>query len=285
MGFVKFEKYQYKAKETIAIDIETAFLNNNETALYWLSGAGVLLNINGTILIVDPVLELEAEDPYLSELEAYPLMVLPPIHINEIPKIDGVLLTHVDADHIGPKTLKLLAEKGVTFFGTKYTCEFLHKHVVDKNNSQTISVGEIFEIAGNEIEVTPCYHSYYLDVKDAEHRYEKDDCCGFKITTSDGVIWLPGDSKLLPDHLELSEIDVMMFDICEDLWHFGPSDALKLFNHYGDADKIVYHCGTYYMPDLKCQNGDPTLWCSLMKNPEKLKELAPGEKYVLKKSK
>lgn len=46
---------RFLSAKTIPI-VENAFEAGEETAIYWLGGAGVLLNIHETILMIDPVL-------------------------------------------------------------------------------------------------------------------------------------------------------------------------------------------------------------------------------------
>jgi hypothetical protein len=41
---------------------------------------------------------------------------------------------------------------------------------------------------------------------------QPEDCCGFWIDTTDGTIWAPGDSRLIPDHhLRMPPADAMLF--------------------------------------------------------------------------
>ncbi len=79
---------QVIAPASIAIKKE-AFDNRQETAIYWLGGGAAMINSHGTNLLIDPV--LEGFD--------LPLLIENPLPIEEVGKVDGVLITHIDNDH------------------------------------------------------------------------------------------------------------------------------------------------------------------------------------------
>ena len=68
---------------------EKDFQPIDETRIYWLSSAGVMINSHGTTLMIDPL--LEGFD--------LPLLVEMPILPKDVPSLDGVLITHCDNDH------------------------------------------------------------------------------------------------------------------------------------------------------------------------------------------
>lgn len=103
---------QAMPKKTIPI-VENAFEAGEETAIYWLGGAGVLLNIHGTILMIDPV--LRGFD--------MPLLFTPPLMPEEVLKLDGLLLTHIDNDHFGKETCAALKGVCAGVYAPKYVAE------------------------------------------------------------------------------------------------------------------------------------------------------------------
>ena len=99
--------------------------------MVWLGIAGMLVNARGTNLFIDPLLSLVEKDgrPYN---EGVLVMIVPlPIEARVIPRVDGVLYTHADYDHLG-----------------------------------------------------------------------RNDCCGCRLKIPDGVIWHPGDTRLIDELLE-----------------------------------------------------------------------------------
>ena len=56
------------------------------------------------------------------------------------------------------------------------------------------------------------------------------------IDTPEGTIWLPGDSRLLKEQLEMPSPDVILLDFSDNSWHIGLDDAVKPSNTYPDAE-------------------------------------------------
>ena len=114
--------------------------------------------------------------------------------------------------------------------------------------------------------------------------YKMEDYCGFLINTPDGLIWAPGDSRFLPEFLELPSPDVIFFDFSDDSWHIRLEGAIKIANTYPDANLILSHWGTVDSPDMKPFNADPRSLEGRIINPERIHILNPGEPFILKKS-
>lgn len=280
MGYIKTTDNQYRAKDTVMMD-SMCFADNGDTCVYWLGGAGVMLNTHGTVLLIDPVLGLKGTEPYTSELNALPLLDLPPILAEDIPRANGILYTHIDEDHMGRDTVRALNQKGFHFYGTPFTCDFLRTQSVPEERLHRCRVGGAVQIGSCDIHLTPCLHSWQLDHPEMDWHYKYGDCCGFRITSCDGTIWIPGDSRLLKEHLEMGHVDLLFFDVSEDAWHFGLEGAVKLFNAYPEARKVLYHCGTFCAPEQACHNGDPNKILPRLESPGTLLICAPGEKIIL----
>lgn len=284
MRSIKYRNFQFRPPETIKMT-EDAFIRNDETAIYWLTAAGVMINSHGTILLIDPCISLASKNPSVSEVWNMKLLVLPPIYADQIKKVDAVLYTHADEDHLGTITLETLAKTGTKFYGTSFTCKELVKRGIPEGQCVSINTNDQFSIGDINITATPADHAWQLEKPESEYDwyYSLSDCCGFKFKTSDGVIWIPGDSLLQSTHLTMKDADVVFIDFSEDDWHFGRRGGIRIFNALKKADMIVYHCGTFYAPNLGRCNANPFDVINELNDPSRLKVLAPGEKYVLKK--
>lgn len=264
--------YQYSAPPTIPLS-PGAFGDNCETAVYWLSAAGVMINTHGTVILVDPVLMTSPENDSVSETGSE-LMTRPPILATELPMVDAVCYTHADDDHMAPLTLQVLSKLGVTFHATAFTCQEMKKAGVPEAQCVVHNHNESFSIGDVDVFVTPADH-----VGQFPFRFE--DCCGFRFTTRDGVVWVPGDTMLLGDHLRNKEIDLAFIDFGDQEWHLGIHNAIRLFNTLDQTDMIMYHHATFYAPGACWYNGDPNVVKDRLNDLDRLKLLAPGEKYVL----
>jgi len=117
--------------------------------------------------------------------------------------------------------------------------------------------------------------------REGQRRFSDDDACGFLIETPDGVLWHPGDSRLMAQHLTMPAPDAILFDFSDNEWHFGLAGAAKLANAYPNTPLLLSHWGTVDAPDFTPFNGDPAKLAPLIVNPERIRVLAPGEPYVL----
>lgn len=88
------EKGQAQAAETVKLT-KKDFQNNHRIGIYWLGGGGAMINSFGTIIMIDPVLK-GFDMPLLIDMVA---------ETDEIEKIDGYFVSHVDNDHYSRPTL------------------------------------------------------------------------------------------------------------------------------------------------------------------------------------
>ncbi len=82
----------------------------------------------------------------------------------------------------------------------------------------------------------------------------------------------------------MPKLDVILFDFSEDAWHITLEGAVKLANTYPDSDLICIHYGCIDAPELLPFNGNPEQLLGKVQFPERIKVLAPGEKYTLQVS-
>lgn len=268
-----------------------AFAPNNETALYWITSAGLFINSYGTTVLIDPNIALKSTDPPISEVSGLEQMTMPPFLASDIEKLDAVLLTHADDDHLGECSIPGLVHTGATFHGTAIVCEKLRGMGIPEDQICEHPYKDTFSIGTLDVEMTPAYHPWQKGRPNKDYVYVLEDCCGYKLHTKDGVIWNTGDTLLLDEHLTYDDVDVMALDFSDDskdqysCAHFGRQNAVNLANHLKKADKIIYHWGTYYAPDKSWISCNPADILPHIEDPSKFLILAPGQKYVVHRQK
>lgn len=248
---------------------EEAFHEKSQCNIYWLGGGGVLINSYGTVIMIDPVLK-GFDMPLLREVPVLP---------EEVKKLDGILVTHIDNDHFSRITCKDL--KGVCreYHAPYYVAEEMQKEGITATGH---AIGDTFEIGSMRITATPVKHNWQNDFPEYDYRYFKEEeYCGYLITLAGRRIWLPGDSRLMEEHLTMPCPDVILFDFSEDSWHITLNGAITLANTYPDSILICIHYGCIDAPDLLPFNGNPEKLFDKIVNPERIRILAPGEKYCL----
>jgi L-ascorbate metabolism protein UlaG (beta-lactamase superfamily) len=273
---------QVIAPATIPITAED-FKISNHTSIWWLSGSGFLINSRGTLIMMDPVLMMKPGSQEICELDMRLLVPLP-ILATDVPKLDAILYTHLDEDHLAPLTAPALIRTGGFFGGPAIVVKQLEHLGIPAEQARSFRIGDSFRVGDVEITLTLVDHSWQnLDPEKYGTPWGPDDCCGFLLHTPDGTIWYTGDSRLLPEHMEISEVDVLLLDVSNDPYHLGVESAIKLANYHESADIIAHHYGTYDAQDVLAFNGNPWNLISHVSNSEsRFHVLAPGERFTLK---
>ena len=237
------------------ISISSSFFDDRkDTLITWLGMAGALINSRGTIIFIDPLIT-HGKTPELCET-GHRLLVPLPILSQNVPNADFVCYTHGDADHFTVSTATVLESRLKPKFVAPHPVAdrlrdigIEEERIVVAKDFASYSFGEI------EIVMTPALHDYQ-----EVNPWQREDCCGFLIKTPDGVIWHPGDTRLIPELEEIKEVDVLFFDVTTvaALAHLGPEGSARLARTTGAKKMIAYHYGTFDLPPGSWGNCDPT---------------------------
>lgn len=273
---------QKSAPMTIPMGKE-AFENREDTAVFWLGSGGFLINCRGFLVMIDPVTESRPGAPEISEA-GFPFLVPSPITAEQVPRLDAILYTHADYDHMAPLTAARMKNTGAFYYGTACSVRTLRGFGIPKSVCRTLRIHESIRLGPIRIFLTAASHSWQKDRPEYDWCYGPEDCCGFLMETPDGVLWAPGDSILLEEHLQLPHIDAMFFDVSSDPFHFGTEASIRIANTYENADLLLYHYGTYDAPEKPAFNADPDVVAGRIRNEVRLHRTAPGEPFLLKKN-
>ena len=266
------KKYQAKAPATQPFGAK-AFGKSKKTTLRWLGMAGFLINSRGSTFMVDPL--LEGFD--------MPMMIDFPILAKNVPHLDAIFVTHADNDHFSVPTNLAMSKVTDVYHSTVYV-DSLMKNLNLKSVGHVI--GDVFKVKNITVKLTPADHAYQNAYPGMSKRWFKnEDACGFWFDTPDGSIWATGDSRLIPEHLTMKTPDAILFDFSDSEWHFTFEGAVKIANAYPNAQLLLCHWGSVDSPDFAPFNGDPKKLYDVVTNPERIRVLAPGEPFVLKRLK
>jgi L-ascorbate metabolism protein UlaG (beta-lactamase superfamily) len=258
-------KSQARAPKTQPFGAE-AFATSDKTIIRWLGNAGAFINSQGTCIMIDPL--LEGFD--------LPLLIDMPIHPENVPHLDAVLVTHCDNDHFSTVTCKKLVPVCKEYHSTQYVSELMKEEELLGFGHD---IGEAFEVGKIKATLTPADHAWQNEQKKHTRVFKFEDCCGFWLETPDGTIWAPGDSRLLTEHLQMPTPDAIIFDFSDDSWHIGLQGAVKLANAYPNTPLLLSHWGSVDAPNMDPFNADPADLNELVENPIYI--LAPGEAFSL----
>ncbi len=246
-----------------------AFAKQEGTTITWLGGAGILINSRGTTILVDPLL-MGFDMPLLFDI---------PLTVQDVPALDGYLVTHIDNDHCSHETAEALKTVCKSYHATQYVASEMIKHGVA---AQGHDIGDTFSVGDVKVRLTPARHNWQNYMEEFSFReWKEEDYCGFWFDTPDGSIWLPGDSQLLESQLEMPQPDAILFDFSDNIWHITLEGAIRLANTYPNAKLLCIHWGTVDAPAMEPFNGDPNNLLERVVNPERILPVYPGEVWKL----
>lgn len=268
MKINKNEKRQAVAPKTQKFGKE-AFQTIHSTEIRWLGNASIMINSHGTNIMIDPL--LEGFD--------MPLLIDMPILPADIPSLDALLVTHIDNDHFSRPTCLDLLEVCQSYHAPRYVAEVMKEEGIPGIGHD---IHETFMVNNIKVSLTPAKHNWQNESSKYHYReWKEEDYCGYWIETVDGTIWLPGDSRLLDEHLKMPQPDVILFDFSDNEWHITLDGAIELANTYPNANLICVHWGCVDAPEMSPFNGNPETLMDRVVNPQRIHVLAPGEVYTL----
>jgi L-ascorbate metabolism protein UlaG (beta-lactamase superfamily) len=275
------------AKPTINLKKED-FMVCGTTKIYWLAGAGFLINARGTIVLVDPVLKTMPGHP--EKCETGPVLKIKyPIDPDNIPKVDVVLYTHSDDDHLGKITPQSLCRLKPKMIGPPPAFEKLARMHIDIDLLVSCRSKDTLHYPNVDIEVFPADHPWQLmDPEHLDKPFRNGDAVGYLIKTPDVYCFFPGDTRLMEDHLYLKGkgIQFLVIDVSLCTYHLNPMGARTLSNLLEDAYLMPYHYGTFVDQGFPAFCGDPATVLDEVKNGyDRALVTAPGESVEFKSGK
>ncbi|MCK1243296.1 MBL fold metallo-hydrolase [Streptococcus uberis] len=255
---------QAMPEKTIKLPI-SAFDKIEGTKVYWLGNASIMINSRGTILLIDPILDRFD----------MPLLIDMPIDSKTIPTVDGLLISHIDNDHLSFETLENCKAVTKSYHAPTHVADVMSEKGFA---AEEHAVGASFMVNDIKITTTPTRHNWQNSMSKYNYReWKEEEYVGFWIETADGTIWLPSDTKLMPEHLEMPQADMILFDFSDNNWHITYEGALKEAEAYPKADLLCIHWGSIDAPDWNTFNGNPEQLRQDVLNPDRVHALNVGE--------
>ena len=248
---------------------EEAFAPQDHTTVTWLGNAGILINAQGTTILIDPLL-CGFDMPLLFDI---------PLTTDKVKDLDAYLVTHIDNDHFSRETCQKLKDVCHAYHSTQFVAEQMREIDVPGIGHD---INESFDVNQVRVTLTPAKHNWQNGSSKYSYReWKEEDYWGFWFDTPDGTIWLPGDSRLLESHLHMPSPDVILFDFSDNDWHITLDGAIRLANAYPDAKLVCIHWGTVDAPTMAPFNGNPDSLYERVVNPDRICVLYPGEAMPL----
>lgn len=129
-------------------------LSDSTLRAFWIGHASVFVEIDGVRILIDPVFSDYASPFDVGPKRFHP----PPIALQDLPKIDAVVISHDHYDHLDMKTIMYLATQGTRFLVPLGVGAHLEVWDVPENQIHELGWWQDQMVGGVRIICTPTRH-------------------------------------------------------------------------------------------------------------------------------
>lgn len=244
---------QEKKEETyrLASVKDTSFLHNQDDVIVWLGHASFYIRINGLVYMTDPI---------YSDLPTSKRLIPAPYTIEELGKIDYLLISHAHFDHFDSPTVKLIYKNnpGIEVLGPLGLNTLLESKDLKNIKYQLAGWYQRYETSGKTtVDYLPAIHWHRRGLFD----FNKILWGSFAITAKGYKLYFGGDTAY--DGQIFKDINEIYkgFDVCfipigayspaflmkEE--HVNPEEAIEIFKIINGKYFLPIHFGTYDLSD------------------------------------
>jgi L-ascorbate metabolism protein UlaG (beta-lactamase superfamily) len=224
----------------------------------WMGHASTLLEIDGVRLLVDPMWDERASPfPWMGPKRFFP----PPLRMEDLPRIDAVLISHDHYDHLGKQTIRgLMAQEAVQ--GARWVTsvgvgKLLRRFGVPEERITELNWTESTSIAGEGtgVELTlTAVPARHFSGRALWNRFETL-WSSFVLVGTRHRVFYGADSGVWEGFADIGQeygpFDLTMLEVgaYNDLWgaiHMGPEGAAKAFAAMGGSGLLMpIHWGLF----------------------------------------
>nr|WP_238319472.1 MBL fold metallo-hydrolase [Xanthomonas maliensis] len=218
-----------------------------DRSLFRLGHSTVLLKLRGGLWLTDPVFSLRASPvPFVGPKRFH----APPIALDDLPPLAGVILSHNHYDHLDRATIRALASRVGVFVAPLGVGDLLVRWGVDPAKVQQLDWWQSVDVSGITLTATPSRHFSGRGLFDRDRTL----WCSWAIQDDDLRLFFSGDGgygphfktigqRLGPFDLALIEngaYDAMWPDV-----HMQPEQTMQAFVDLGGRSLLPIHNGTF----------------------------------------
>ncbi|MGH1345262.1 MAG: MBL fold metallo-hydrolase [Nannocystales bacterium] len=213
----------------------------------WLGHSTLLIEIDGQVLLTDPVWGPRTSPvDWLGPKRWY----APPLALEDLPKLDAVLISHDHYDHLDYPTIVALAGRDTRFFAPLGVGAHLEAWGVPAARIEDVDWWDVHEVAGLTITTTPSRHASGRQILDQNRTL----WAGYAIRSENHNVFFSGDTGLFPGMTEIGErlgpFEVTMLEVGAYAqawpdWHLGPEQAVTAHQMLQGEKLLPVHWGLF----------------------------------------
>jgi L-ascorbate metabolism protein UlaG (beta-lactamase superfamily) len=277
--------------------------DDSRVSAAWLGHSTVLINFFGIKIISDPVLfpRIGIRIPLLFTIGPKRLTA-PALTIDELPKIDLILLSHAHFDHTDTRTLQHLSRRAAreSFRSSRAKADFnASTKVITASRTRDLlrwtGLRDVTELRwGERKSITTSAGNMDIVAFRVKHwgaRLQRDDYRGYNgyiLERNDRRILFAGDTAFTETFAELRQhgrIDLAIFSIgCYNPWirsHCTPEQAIAMANDAGARFIMPVHHQTFRLSFEPFREPIERFEAALQDKPERIALREIGETFVL----
>ncbi|MBV6865123.1 MULTISPECIES: MBL fold metallo-hydrolase [Xanthomonas] len=218
-----------------------------DRSLYRLGHSTLLMKLAGGLWLTDPVFSKRASPvPFAGPKRFH----APPIALDALPPLAGVILSHDHYDHLDRATIGALADRVGVFVAPLGVGDLLVRWGVDPAKVRQLDWWESISVAGLQLTATPSQHFSGRGLFDNGRTL----WCSWVIQAGDLRLFFSGDGGYGPHFKTIGEqlgpFDVALIEngAYDHMWphvHMQPEQTLQAFFDVGGHTLLPIHNGTF----------------------------------------
>jgi L-ascorbate metabolism protein UlaG (beta-lactamase superfamily) len=220
---------------------------SNEIRFIWLGHSTILLEIEGKRFLFDPVFSQRASFVSWAGPKRFHSL---PFEVEDLPPLDGVLISHDHYDHLDKDTIIKLSSRNVTFFTPLGVGKYLERWGVKKENLTEMDWMEKREKNGMHIIAAPARHFSGRGLFDTNETL----WCSWIITGKKRRVFFSGDTGQLREFESLGsefgpfQLTFIKIGAYDPLWpdiHLNPEEAVAVHKMLKGKILVPIHWGAF----------------------------------------
>lgn len=213
----------------------------------WFGHSSMLVEIEGRRILTDPVWGDYASPGRLFGVKRF---YAPPLPLDDLPKVDAVVLSHDHYDHLNEPTIKALRDRVPLFIAPLGVGAHLEYWGVPPERIVELDWWDRVDVGGIELVCTPARHFSGRALVDRDATL----WAGWAILGQDRRVYFSGDTGMFPGFEEigarLGPFDVTMIEVgaYNTDWadiHMGPEQAVNAHRMVRGGLMVPIHWGTF----------------------------------------
>jgi L-ascorbate metabolism protein UlaG (beta-lactamase superfamily) len=239
-----------QAPEFSAMDSTDLVNYKGDTRLFWFGHSSFLIQTNGKNILLDPMLGQSASPVPLFSVKRFNKNL--PIAIEQLPKIDIILISHDHYDHLDYHSIIKLKDKTEQFYTPLGVGAHLKYWGVDKKRISELDWWQEIQYEGLTFACTPAQHfsgrgKWFSDQGSTLW-------CSWVIKTGEKNIFFSGDSgygqhfKAIGEKYGPFDLALMECGQYNELWkeiHMMPEETIKAAHDVGAKAVMPIHWGVF----------------------------------------